>query len=192
MAKLEQAMGHRIGRRLADREFRLAVPELSLAVDTRALGSAKAKMAIGAGVGRLGGALGKLEKFSAGEAAATRLGRFVRIGGPTLSIAGSGYSAWSLIRGLRQDAARKRKQDETIRAFRDQGDAWADEISAHDSALAGLARQIELLHEALAGAAEETRAAATAAARLSDRIARYERLADQAATLLGLDTKGTP
>jgi predicted GTPase len=192
VAALEQAIGQRIARRLGDRELMSAVPELNQAADARVLGSAKTKKVIGSGIARAGGALQKLEPFTVGATATTRLARVVRIGGPALNLASAGHSAWSLVSEQRAGAARARERAETIRALQRQGVEWADELGDHDSALTRLVMQIELLREALAGVAEETQVATTAAIQLDDRIGRCERLARQAAELLGMDTKGTP
>jgi hypothetical protein len=192
VAALEQAIGQRIGRRLGDRELTSAMPELNQAADARVLDSAEARKVIGAGIARAGSALQRLERFTVGAAATTRLARVVRAGGPALNLASAGYSAWSLVGEHRAGAVRERERAETIRAFQLQGAEWADELGDHDSALARLATQMDLLREALTGVAEETQVAAAAAIQLDDRIARCERLARQAAELLGMDKKGTP
>jgi hypothetical protein len=191
-AELERAIGRLIGRRLGAREFRSALPELDSPDDVRPLERTAAGMAVGAGLAKASGALQKLERFTADVAKTSRLGRIVRTGGPVLGIAGAGLSAWHLVRDLRGDAARERERAEVIRKLQRHGAGWAEKICAHDEALARLADQAELLREVMAGTAEESRAAETTASQLTDRIEHYQRLADQAATLAGIDRKGAP
>ena len=185
-AALEQKVSHRIDRRLGDRELRSAAPDLSLSGDARALEQATAAAAIGVGLAKASNALQKLERFTSGTAGASRLGRFVQLGGPALTLAGAGYSAWSLLSEMRGDAARERKRAEVIRAIQRQGVEWADEVADRDGALARLAELTELLREVQAGAAEESRLAEAAASELAARMGGYQLLADEAATLLGI------
>jgi len=191
-ATLEQEVGHRIGRRLGDREPESAVPELKLSQDARVLERAVAGMGIGTGIAKAGSALQKLERFTAGAAGTSRFGRFVSIGGPMLTVAGAGYSAWSLIGDVRRDAARERKRTETIRAIQDQGAKWAAEIADRDGTLARLAELTGLIRDAQDGAADESQLTESAAWDVDARIARYRMLANEAAELLGIDKKGTP
>lgn len=191
-AELERAIGRLIGRRLGAREFRSALPELDSLGDVRPLERTAAAMAVGAGLAKASGALQKLERFTAEVAKTSRLGRIVRTGGPVLSIAGAGFSAWHLVRDLRGDAASERQRAEVIRKLQRHGASWAEKICAYDEALARLADLAELLREVTAGTAEESRAAETTALQLTDRIEHYQRLADQAAALVGIDRKGAP
>jgi predicted GTPase len=191
VAALEQAVAHRIGRRLGARERKMAAPELNLSGYTRVLKRGTAG-AIGAGIAQLSGPLQKLERFTAGAASASRLERFVQFGGPALTVAGVGYSTWSLFRELRGDADRERKRNETIQAIQGQASDWVERIAAHDSALARLAELTGLLREVQAGASEECQVADVAESELTARMARYQLLADQAATLLGINKEGTP
>lgn len=185
-AALEQKVSHRIDRRLGDRELRSAAPDLNLSGDARALERATAAAAIGIGLAKASNALQKLERFTSGAAGASRLGRFVQLGGPALTVAGAGYSAWSLLSEMRGDAARERKRVEVISAIQRQGVEWAEEVADRDGALARLAELTELLREVQAGAAEESRLAEAAASELAARMGSYQLLADEAATLLGI------
>jgi hypothetical protein len=185
-AALEKKVSHRIDRRLGDRELRSAAPDLNPSGDARALERATATAAIGVGLAKASNALQKLERFTSGAAGASRLGRFVQLGGPALTVAGAGYSAWSLLSEMRGDAARERKRAEVISAIQRQGVEWAGEVADRDGALARLAELTELLREVQAGAAEESRLAEAAASELAARIGGYQLLADEAATLLDI------